>query len=326
MTAINSVAEDQGRFVQAFRENVLQVIGSYEASEKETEILKQIEACQKKLMELMETGMKNGQEDFEQEYEKIMRKMKELQKARAQTAKENRLAESCQQRTADLEQYMGKTVWLQREFDEELVRRLIRVIKVVNENKLEMQFHAGIVMVQRMDFESRNDVAEDEYIEMIRLKTAVLLAASLKIGAILAGASAVDAENLYNFGMQIGVAFQLQDDLLDVYGDPEVFGKKIGGDILCNKKTYMLIKALERANGEQLEELNRWLNADNCQPAEKIAAVTEIYNQLTIRSVCENKMREYYTLAMESLEAVAVAEEKKKELKNLVKLLMYREM
>ena len=177
-----------------------------------------------------------------------------------------------------------------------------------------------------MEFESRNDVAEDEYIEMIRLKTAVLLAASLKIGAILAGASAVDAENLYNFGMQIGVAFQLQDDLLDVYGDPEVFGKKIGGDILCNKKTYMLIKALERANGEQLEELNRWLNAENCQPAEKIAAVTEIYNQLTIRSVCENKMREYYTLAMESLEAVAVAEEKKKELKNLVKLLMYREM
>jgi len=177
-----------------------------------------------------------------------------------------------------------------------------------------------------MEFESRNDVAEDEYIEMIRLKTAVLLAASLKIGAILAGASAADAENLYNFGMQIGVAFQLQDDLLDVYGDPEVFGKKIGGDILCNKKTYMLIKALERANGEQLEELNRWLNADNCQPAEKIAAVTEIYNQLTIRSVCENKMREYYTLAMESLEAVAVAEEKKKELKNLVKLLMYREM
>ena len=145
--------DPQGRFVQAFRENVLQVIGSYEASEKETEILKQIEACQKKLMELMETGMKDGQGDFEQEYEKIMRKMKELQKARAQTAKENRLAESCQQRTADLEQYMGKTVWLQREFDEELVRRLIRVIKVVNENKLEIQFHAGIVMVQRMDFE-----------------------------------------------------------------------------------------------------------------------------------------------------------------------------
>lgn len=87
-----------------------------------------------------------------------------------------------------------------------------------------------------MEFESRGDVTEDEYIEMIRLKTAVLLAGSLKIGAILAGATAEDAENLYKFGMQIGVAFQLQDDLLDVYGDPEVFGKKIGGDILCNKK------------------------------------------------------------------------------------------
>ena len=88
----------------------------------------------------------------------------------------------------------------------------------------------------------------------------------------------------------------------------------------------MLIKALERADGKQQEELNGWLNAEKCQPAEKIAAVTEIYNQLAIRSVCENKMREYYTLAMESLEAVAVAGEKKKELKSLVKLLMYREM
>ena len=177
-----------------------------------------------------------------------------------------------------------------------------------------------------MEFESRDNVTEDEYIEMIRLKTAVLLAGSLKIGAILAGATAEDAENLYNFGMQIGVAFQLQDDLLDVYGDPEVFGKKIGGDILCNKKTYMLIKALNRADEKQREELDRWLNADDCQPAEKIEAVTGLYNQLNIRNVCENKMREYYTSAMESLAAVAVAEERKKELKNLVKLLMYREM
>ncbi|MDD3038432.1 polyprenyl synthetase family protein [Bacteroides sp.] len=177
-----------------------------------------------------------------------------------------------------------------------------------------------------MEFESRSDVAEGEYIEMIRLKTAVLLAASLKIGAVLAGASNEDATNLYNFGMQIGVAFQLQDDLLDVYGDPEVFGKKIGGDILCNKKTYMLIKALERANDKQSEELNQWLNAVTYDPAEKINAVTALYNELNIRGVCENKMREYYTLAMESLEAVVVTEEKKKELKNLVKLLMYREM
>lgn len=177
-----------------------------------------------------------------------------------------------------------------------------------------------------MEFESRNDVSEDEYIEMIRLKTAVLLAASLKIGAILGGASAEDAANLYNFGMHIGVAFQLQDDLLDVYGDPEVFGKKIGGDILCNKKTYMLIKALNRSDEKQREELNRWLNTEACQPAEKIEAVTGLYNQLNIRNVCENKMLEYYTLAMQSIAAVGVAEERKKELKNLAKILMYREM
>lgn len=177
-----------------------------------------------------------------------------------------------------------------------------------------------------MEFESRGDVTEDEYIEMIRLKTAVLLAGSLKIGAVLAGASDKDADNLYNFGMQIGVAFQLQDDLLDVYGNPEVFGKKLGGDILCNKKTYMLIKAQSRADEKQREELERWMSAETYQPAEKIEAVTGLYNQLNIRTVCENKMREYYTLAMESLEAVAVAEDRKKELKNLVKLLMYREI
>lgn len=177
-----------------------------------------------------------------------------------------------------------------------------------------------------MDFESRNDVAEGEYIEMIRLKTAVLLAASLKIGAILGGASAEDAKNLYDFGMYIGVAFQLQDDLLDVYGNPEVFGKKIGGDILCNKKTYMLIKALARANEAQRAELDGWIARTDYESSEKICAVTELYNQLNIRGICENKMREYYALAMESLDAVAVAEEKKRELKNLMKLLMHREM
>lgn len=112
-----------------------------------------LSAFLKNVEPLQETGMKDGQEDFEQEYEKIMRRLKELQKARVQTAKENRLAECCQQRAEDLEQYVRKTSWLRREFDEELARRLIRVIKVVNENKLEIQFHSGIVLVQRMDFE-----------------------------------------------------------------------------------------------------------------------------------------------------------------------------
>ena len=177
-----------------------------------------------------------------------------------------------------------------------------------------------------MLFETRNDVSEEEYIKMIYLKTSVLLAGSLRHGALLADAPEHEYNALYEFGGYLGLAFQLQDDLLDVYGDPQVFGKKIGGDILCNKKTYMLIKALNRADEKQREELDRWLNADDCQPAEKIEAVTGLYNQLNIRNVCENKMREYYTSAMESLAAVAVAEERKKELKNLVKLLMYREM
>lgn len=177
-----------------------------------------------------------------------------------------------------------------------------------------------------MDFEQRNDVAEEEYLEMIRLKTAVLLASSLKMGAILGGASRQDAEALYDFGMQIGVAFQLQDDLLDVYGDPEVFGKKIGGDILCNKKTYMLIKALEHGDKEQLAGLTKWITAVTFDSEEKIASVTKLYDQIGIRAVCENKMREYYIRAMNSLETVSVTEEKKSELKKLMEHLMYREM
>lgn len=175
-----------------------------------------------------------------------------------------------------------------------------------------------------MEFEHRNDVTEAEYLEMIRLKTAVLLASSLKIGAILGGASAQDADYLYHFGMQIGVAFQLQDDLLDVYGDEQTFGKKIGGDILCNKKTFMLITALSLAKGAVLDELNYWLTADRYDPADKIAAVVRIYNELGIRSICETKMDCYYTLAMMNLDAVSVADDKKKELKGLMKSLMNR--
>src|SRR5574344_397197 len=117
-----------------------------------------------------------------------------------------------------------------------------------------------------MEFETRHDVTEEEALEMIRLKTSVLLAASLKIGALLGGASSADANALYDFGMHMGVAFQLKDDWLDVYGDPAVFGKKIGGDILCNKKTYMLIQALRSAKGDQLNELNDWIEAEQPNP------------------------------------------------------------
>lgn len=176
-----------------------------------------------------------------------------------------------------------------------------------------------------VDFEQRDDVAEHEYIEMIRLKTAVLLAGSLKIGAIQGGASQADADLLYNFGINIGLAFQLKDDLLDVYGNPEVFGKNIGGDILCNKKTYMLIKTLELAGSSEKEELNKWIQMNTFNPEEKIAAVVDIYNKVGIKTVCENKMQEYYDAAICNLEKVSVTSDKKHELITLVHDLMYRE-
>ena len=140
-----------------------------------------------------------------------------------------------------------------------------------------------------MEFETRMDVKVEEYIEMIRLKTSVLLAAALKIGAMLGGASDEDAQKLYDFGVKIGLAFQLQDDWLDVYGDPKVFGKNIGGDILCNKKTYMLITALEEADEEQRAVLEGWLAAHDYVPAEKIAAVTALYNEIGVGKRCQEK-------------------------------------
>ena len=169
-----------------------------------------------------------------------------------------------------------------------------------------------------MEFETRHDVTEEEYIEMIRLKTSVLLAASLKIGALLGGASSADANALYDFGMHMGVAFQLKDDWLDVYGDPAVFGKKIGGDILCNKKTYMLIQALRSAKGDQLNELNEWIEAEQPNPQEKIAAVTRIYNATGVKQMCEEQIALYTRKGLESLERVALPAEMKEQLSQLM--------
>ena len=177
-----------------------------------------------------------------------------------------------------------------------------------------------------MEFESRMDVKVDEYIEMIRLKTSVLLAAALKIGACLAGASTEEAQKLYDFGVKMGLAFQLQDDWLDVYGDPKVFGKNIGGDILCNKKTYMLITALELADASQREELERWLNATDYVPAEKISAVTAIYNNIGIGKRCEEMVETYYSDGLAVLESIAIPEERKQALKDFACSLMNRKM
>ncbi len=175
-----------------------------------------------------------------------------------------------------------------------------------------------------MEFETRNDVTEEEYIEMIRLKTAVLLAGALKLGAILADAPAADAEHLYQFGIALGLAFQLQDDLLDVYGDTATFGKNIGGDILCDKKTFLLINAFRRANTTQLETLNRWIGASEIDPAEKITAVTHIYDELKLKELSEEKIETYFDEAMLHLEALSVDKEKLAALKEVSRKLMHR--
>ena len=148
-----------------------------------------------------------------------------------------------------------------------------------------------------MDFETRSDVSEAEYIEMIRLKTSVLLACALKIGAVLGGASKEDAAHLYRLGECIGLAFQLRDDYLDVYGDPKVFGKKIGGDILCNKKTYLYINALRLADKEQRAVLDYWASATDIDPEAKIAAVTDVYNKVGLPEMSRAIEEHYYGLA-----------------------------
>lgn len=166
-----------------------------------------------------------------------------------------------------------------------------------------------------MEFETRMDVKVEEYIEMIRLKTSVLLAAALKIGACLAGAPAEDAQKLYDFGVKVGLAFQLQDDWLDVYGDPKVFGKNIGGDILCNKKTYMLITALEQADARQREELEKWLAAKHCEPAEKIAAVTALYDEIGVGKMCQAKAEALHAEGFAVLDSIDLPEERKQVLR-----------
>ena len=176
-----------------------------------------------------------------------------------------------------------------------------------------------------IDFENRSDVKEEEYIEMIRLKTSVLLACALKIGAILANAPVTDAEALYKFGEQLGLAFQLQDDLLDVYGDPKVFGKEIGGDIMCNKKTFMLINAFNRANDAQLKELQKWCSGEKFDRKEKVAAVTHLYDEIGIRQLCEAKIEYYFEESKKWLDKVSVPEERKAHLRAYINQMMKRE-
>lgn len=199
--------------------------------------------------------------------------------------------------------------------------KLPAVLDVFTETALEI----GEGQEFDMQFETRDDVREEEYIEMIRLKTSVLLACATKIGALMADAPKEDVENMYRFGERMGLAFQLQDDFLDVYGDPKVFGKAIGGDITSNKKTYMLINALNLAEGEDKAELEKWIAAKDFDREEKVAAVTNIYNKVGVDRMAKAKMEEYYAQAIEALNKVAVSEEKKQALRDYAAKMMKRE-
>lgn len=176
-----------------------------------------------------------------------------------------------------------------------------------------------------MEFETQNDVSIDEYLNMIRLKTAVVLGGALKIGALIGGAPDKDAELLSDFGISLGVAFQLQDDILDVYGDPEKFGKQVGGDIISNKKTYLLIKALELAKGEHAARLNSLLAATQFDAATKVNAVTYIYNDLQIRQYAETAMQTYAHKAFEALEQISLPIAHKQYLHDFADSLLVRE-
>lgn len=175
-----------------------------------------------------------------------------------------------------------------------------------------------------MEFESRDMVTEEEYMEMIRLKTSVLLAASLKMGALIAGARKEQQDLIYDLGISMGLAFQLEDDLLDVYGDPKVFGKVIGGDILCGKKTFMLIKARSQAKGAMKEDLERWISSSSCQGADKIQAVTRIYDALDIRSQAIARIQALTQDALRILDLLDVDEAGKAILRTLVEKLSNR--
>ena len=177
-----------------------------------------------------------------------------------------------------------------------------------------------------MNYERKDSVNIDEYIRMITLKTAALLACSCKTGALIAHANETEANLIYDFGKNMGIAFQLHDDILDVYGDELKFGKQTGGDIIANKKTFVLLKALEMASGIQLAELNRWISAKDFDPMEKVMAVKDIFSSLEIREASEKKMNDFFEQSMRSLDRINVPEDRKTILRSFAQVLMVREV
>jgi geranylgeranyl diphosphate synthase type II len=176
-----------------------------------------------------------------------------------------------------------------------------------------------------MDFETKEVVTESEYVNMIKLKTAVLLGFSLEMGGLMAGASELDLKYLKEFGINIGIGFQLMDDLLDVYADKDLFGKQVGGDILSNKKTYLLIKALELAHGEEYDALHHWLTVKDYNKKEKVNSVTAIYDRLGIEKLTKGQINKYFKRGLEDFSKIDVREDRKVDLLELATYLMNRE-
>lgn len=195
---------------------------------------------------------------------------------------------------------------------------LATVLRIFNQTALEVCEGQQL----DMDFERLDRVSIDDYLNMIRLKTAVLLAACLKVGATIGGANEEQAQLLYDFGLNTGIAFQLQDDILDVFGESAKVGKQRGGDIIANKKTYLLLKAMELADHDTAAELSSWLRADG--PG-KVEAVTGIYNRLNVRQLAEERMWQFYHSGIESLEKVSGNREWITALKEFSHSLMHRE-
>lgn len=212
-------------------------------------------------------------------------------------------------------QYLNKVQGLSLEAFQHLLGRLSRIAAEVCEGQ---QFD--------MNFESRDDVTVEEYIEMIRLKTSVLIGFSMEMGGLLATAPASVSDSLYRIGETIGLGFQLKDDLLDVYGDPEKFGKQPGGDILANKKTYLLIKAFQKASGSTLASLEKWVAATDYDAAEKVRAVTAIYDSLNLKAETEAVIASYFDAAFNEIQSLAISEEQKSALVKFMSGLVDREV
>lgn len=176
-----------------------------------------------------------------------------------------------------------------------------------------------------MNFESRDDVTVDEYLEMIRLKTAVLLGFSLELGALIAGADDDRIDQLRSIGVNAGIGFQLKDDLLDVFGEQQKVGKQLGGDIISNKKTFLLLKALEMANDDQKQALEHWLKLEEFDENEKVNAVKGIFTELEVDKLTGKLVNNYFDRSLKLLKSLTIAEEKKQALIEFLTSLMQRE-